>query len=34
MMVDRKEKIVVQFLEVQTLEVSLFPQTPWPIKKD
>ncbi len=33
-MVDKKEKIVVRFLEAQTLEVSLFPKTPWLIKID
>jgi hypothetical protein len=31
-MVDKKEKIVVPSLEAQTLEVSLFPKTPWLIK--
>jgi hypothetical protein len=33
-MVDKKEKIVVRFLKAQTLEVSLFPKTPWLIKTD
>jgi len=31
-MVDGKEKIVVRSLEVQTLEMSLSPKIPWPIK--
>jgi len=33
-MVDKKEKIVVRSLEAQTWEGSLFPKTPWPIKKN
>jgi len=34
MMVDKKEKIEVPSFEAQTLEVNLFPKTPWFIKID